>query len=78
MPGGQQSDKQAQPIVASPTGKEGADQQDAAAPKSLPDAWQQQTFRLQAFAKPLMQRLQGDAYPVLGRPHLRFCAVLPA
>lgn len=54
-----QSGKQAQPAASSPSGKEGTDQQDAA--QSLPDAWQQQTFRLQAFTKPLMQHLQGEA-----------------
>lgn len=74
--GGQQSDKQAQAAATIPSGKEGADQQDAATAKLLPDARQQQTFSLQAFTKPLMQRLQGDAYPVLHRPHLRFCAIL--
>lgn len=71
---GQQTDKQVQPTVTSLTGKHGADQQDAA--KSLPDAWQQQTFRLQAFTKPLMQRLQGNAYQILCTPHLRICATL--
>lgn len=56
-----QSGKQAQPAASSPTGREGTDQQDAAAAQSLPDAWQQHTFRLQAFTKPLMQHLQGAA-----------------
>ena len=74
--GEQQSDKQAQPAATSPSGNQGADQQDTAAAKLLPDARQQQTFSLQAFTKPLMQRLQGDAYLVLHRPHLRFCAIL--
>jgi len=37
------------------TGQEGK-----AAGQSLPDAWQQQTYRLQAFTRPLMQRLQGE------------------
>ena len=34
-------------------------QEAKAAADALPDAWQQQTFRLQAFTRPLMQRLQG-------------------
>ena len=73
---GQQSEKQAQPAATNPVGKEGTDQQDAATAKSFPDAWQQQTFRLQDFTKPLMQLLQGDAYPLLRRPHSIFCAFL--
>lgn len=56
-----QSGKQAQPAAALPTGREGTDQQETAAAQSLPDAWQQQTFRLQALTKPLMQHLQGEA-----------------
>lgn len=63
-----QSGKQAQPAASSPTGREGTDQQDPA--QSHPDAWQQQTFRLQAFAKPLMQHLQGEAYSAVRRPSL--------
>ena len=74
--GGQQSDQQAQPAATNPTGEEEADQQSAATAKLIPDAWQQQTFRLQAFTKPLMQRLQGNAYHVQHRPHMRFCANL--
>lgn len=57
---GQLGDEQVLPTAASPIGKQGAPQPDAAATKSAPDAWQQQTNRLQAFAKPLMQRLQGN------------------
>ena len=35
-------------------------QEAKAAADALPGAWQQQTFRLQAFTRPLMQRLQGE------------------
>lgn len=56
----QQGDQHLLPTAASPTGKQEAPQPDAAAAKSAPHAWQQQTDRLQAFAKPLMQRLQGN------------------
>lgn len=65
---GQLGDEQVLPTAASPIGKQGAPQPDAAATKSAPDAWQQQTNRLQAFAKPLMQRLQGAASPQVSQP----------
>lgn len=40
-------------------------QEAKAAADALPGAWQQQTFRLQAFTRPLMQRLQGEGPFVL-------------
>ncbi|KAL0028789.1 hypothetical protein WJX79_008111 [Trebouxia sp. C0005] len=47
------------------------EQEAKAAAGALPDAWQQQTFRLQAFTRPLMQRLQGSAStPQASKPAL--------
>ena len=56
---GQNSDGQQTSPLMHPAEKQAANEQDAPAANSLPDAWQQQTYRLQAFARPLMQRLQG-------------------
>lgn len=46
-------------------------QEAKAAADALPGAWQQQTFRLQAFTRPLMQRLQGSpSTPQASKPAL--------
>ena len=73
---GQQGRKQTLPAATSSSEKQATAQQDTAATKSLPEAWQQQTFRLQAFTKPLVQRLQGNAYSILCKTLCGLCAML--
>lgn len=58
---GQNSDRQQTSASMRPAEKQAAREQDSSAANSLPDSWQQQTYRLQAFARPLMQRLQGTS-----------------
>ena len=55
----QQDDQQTPPNPSRLAEKQAEKEQEAPAAPSLSDAWQQQTYRLQAFATPLMQRLQG-------------------